>query len=747
MDEPAQDAKPDGKALKVLGTKLLERIKSSEKRESKWRKAAEEAEKIYAADESGNNDFNILHSNVETIVPSIYNSTPVPDIRTRRVETTGPEPQQPQEPQPDQTGQVPPEAVQQFQQQLMQFQQEAQAYAQKKQRDADAKLVATLLERSISVQIDDNRLDAEVEGSSQDAFVAGRGVVRVRFEADTEGEKVSGEKITFETVSWRDYREGPATRWDNVPWVAYRVVMSEETFERFSDKELLNSQESKEIEANDDDKGDIITWEVWDKVDKKVYFVREDDERIIKAIDDPLGLPGFFPQGQPVDPIRLTGKRIPVCPYEIYKKLAKQLDRLSKRIEKITSGMKVRGMVAGNATGLVDLSNAEDNEIKVVKDLEQLVQNGGLEKSIAWWPVEQAAKVLEYLDAQRDQTKAAIYEITGISDIVRGASNAGETATAQQIKTQWGSLRIKKMQLLIERQVRDIFVIMSHIIATKFSPETLQAMTGVALTPGAQQLLQQPVDMSYRVNVESDSTIKADLTRQKQDMSEFMTAAANYFTSAGAIIQQQPAAAEPLAEIFMASSRMFKLGKAAEDALERFVQMAKDIGKNPPPNPEQLKMQAEADAKKQDMALKQQELGVKQQAEQNKHDLATKQHEHTVETTKQQHMRELLGMAVQKSQSDKQIANESARMRMDNANSTRDHGLKMAQAGAEDGDGGVEIKAQKDLMKGLEMIAKALENIQQGQESIAATVAAPRKAEIHVDANGKKSAISVPMMN
>ena len=73
--------------LEALGTKWMERIRASEKREKAWRDDAEGAEKAYANDQDGAfgklYDFNILHSNVETIVPSIYNSTPVPDIRRR----------------------------------------------------------------------------------------------------------------------------------------------------------------------------------------------------------------------------------------------------------------------------------------------------------------------------------------------------------------------------------------------------------------------------------------------------------------------------------------------------------------------------------------------------------------------------------------------------------------------------------------------------------------------------------------
>src|SRR6056297_1488492 len=73
--------------LKRMGKTWLEKIAAAEKREDKWIKNAEKAEAAYLADDDATDDalpsFNILHSNVETIVPSIFNSSPKPDIRPR----------------------------------------------------------------------------------------------------------------------------------------------------------------------------------------------------------------------------------------------------------------------------------------------------------------------------------------------------------------------------------------------------------------------------------------------------------------------------------------------------------------------------------------------------------------------------------------------------------------------------------------------------------------------------------------
>jgi len=628
--EAADTPKPEynGEALAKEGTKWLEKIRAAEKREEDWRKDAQSAEKAFTNDAKGEEgklyDFNILHSNVETIVPAIYNSTPIPDIRPRWVEAIGEEPQPPQMPQQQPGQPVDQRAAMQAQQAMAQFQQAMQAHQAKVQRDKDAKAYGDLIERTITTQIDDNRLDTEVEQEAQDAFLSGRGILRVKFDA-TFGEDgtPTNETLPIEAVSWRDFRMGPAKRWKGVPWVAFRHTASRETLEaKVIDRNLYDAQAGADVPTTgpENDEDDIPYWEIWCKESKKVKFVREHDGRILKESDDPLGLKDFFPMPAPVQPITLTGKMTPVCPFTIYKKLADELDTITKRINKIMQGLKVRGIIAGEASKLVALAEADDNEIRVETDLEGLAQNGGLEKAVMWWPIEQAIKVLKELFAQREIVKSSIYEITGISDIVRGASNANETLGAQEIKTRWGALRIQKMQRLIERQVRDVFVIMAELVSTKFSEPTLYKMTGIEITDGMREMMQSPVLASYRVDVESDSTVRADLTRQKEDMTEFLAGTGNFFGTMGPLLQQAPEMAEPVAEIYASMARVFKLGREAEDALDRMKNLAKQAAKNPPPNPEAEKAKAEMEIKKADSAMKGEaikaDMAVKQQTAQ-----------------------------------------------------------------------------------------------------------------------------------
>ena len=115
--------------------------------------------------------------------------------------------------------------------------------------------------------------------------------------------------------------------------------------------------------------------------------------------------------------------------------------------------------------------------------------------------------------------------------------------------------------------------------------------------------MQKPLD-HYRIDVESDSTVRADLEKGRQERAEFLGGTGQYFAAMAPLVQSAPGMAEPIAEIYGSFARQFNLGKQAEDALERLVAMAKEAATNPPPNPEAEAMKAEMQAKQESEARK-----------------------------------------------------------------------------------------------------------------------------------------------
>lgn len=745
----------------------MQRINAAAQREKDFLAEAANAEAVYGESESYRlkgevldplAEFNILHSNVETIVPAIFNSQPVPDIR-RRYTTAGEEPKPPQ---PQQEGMPPdPMEMQKFQMELMQYQ---QAEAQ----DEAAQDLGSLLESGIEHQTDDNKLEMEVEHVAQDSFLSGRGLLWIEFNAKTEGDQISGESIDFQAISFRDFRMGKAKRWKDVPWVAVRYCIPRKDHEKeYGDDVLLSAQskaydgpaQSIVTDADTQKDDDIYIWNVWDKNKREVIRVRESDCRVLKKIPDPLKLSGFFPMPEPVQPIRLTGEMTPVVPYTVYRKLAQELDLATKRINAIMNGLKVRGLIAGNAQQIVRLSEADDNEIVVVEDIETLAQTGGLEKAVLWWPIEQAVAVLQQLYVQRNEIKAAIYEITGISDIVRGASNSGETATAQQIKTQWGSLRIQKMQRLIQRCVRDTFVIMTEILMKHFSPETLQLMTGQQITPEMQALMQSPNTMvSYRIDVETDSTISADLTRQKQEIAEFVQGSAQYFQAVGPMAMQVPEAAKPLMQVYGSFARLYNLGKQSEDAIDNLIKIAENMGEQaqnqqPPPDPkaEQTKLEMAQSAEKHQQDSQQSAQEHAQKMEQSAAEFAMKQaddarkqteHQMRMQDIETNRLNTVADRFTASQDRDMKNSQEAKRFEMDTAMHNRDLSDRDAEAKAKRIEAGLEdpdVKLTEMMADGFQQLGQLVaQSSQKTSEQIAQlekVVSAPN--ELVRDNNGR----------
>jgi hypothetical protein len=579
----------------------LDAIEAASSEEKEWRKDADEVISIYRGDKEHEKEFNIVYSNVETLVPAIYNSTPVPDVRRRFAD-----------------------------------------------KDELGKLISQILERAISYSVDNYDFDSTMRSVLFDACVPGRGLARVRY-SPTFGEdgQVAYEETTCEYVPWKHFRHGAARVWDEVPWIAFEHFLSRDELRKLNpdvaDEVQLDCSTRGESSDDNQQKSDIFkrarVWEVWDKESGEVIFIATGyTEEALRRERDPLELTGFYPIPRPVQPIVTPGKLIPVPPYNAYKVLAEELNSVTARIKRLVRQLRVKAGYASMGSDLKMLADADDGELVPLTNLEFIATGGGdINKIVSWWPMEPTVKALQALYVQREAIKQTIYEVTGISDIVRGQSAASETATAQNIKNQWGSLRIQRFQADVQRFARDLFRLKAEIFATKFSMQNLIMMTGVEVPqealPQIEQVMRSDLLRSYKVDVESDSTIRADLTRNQENMANFLQGTAMYIGAVGPAVQAGQMPSEVAVEIYTAFARNFKLGKQAEDALDRMADAAREEARQPQqekPDPEsekakaelqleqqrmqmqaqadQAKMQMEAQAKQQDAALAQQKM-------------------------------------------------------------------------------------------------------------------------------------------
>jgi hypothetical protein len=289
-----------------------------------------------------------------------------------------------------------------------------------------------------------------------------------------------------------------------------------------------------------------------------------------------------------------------------------------------------------------ELLKGNDNDLIPAQNAAAWLERGGIEKAIWMMPIEQAAKVIALLTQQREQCKQVIYEINGLGDILRGATNASETLGAQQIKAQWGTMRISTLQRELQRYIRDLMRIMAEIVGEKFQLETLQKMTGLnfpteeqvqqAMAQWQQQakmaqmqgqqlppqpqlppytwekiqaILKDDCQRTYKIDVETDSTTAATIAEDMKGLTELLTGIVQFVQGVAPAVQMGALPMEAAKEIMLTICRRSKMGNAVEDALDKM--------QAPQPQGDQGAAQAQADMQKH-----QSELQANMQIEQAK---------------------------------------------------------------------------------------------------------------------------------
>jgi hypothetical protein len=544
-------------------------------------------------------------------------------------------------------------------------------------------VAAQVLERSLSYSFDAYDFGGNMRSAVFDSVLAGRGVLRVRYEPsfeETEEEqqeeaeeyaeeaaqpaapRIVFQKVCVEHVNWQDFIIGPGRKWEEVPWIGFEHRLTRDELEdRFGDLGATMPLDiiTDDARARNSDPRDVpdvfkrgTVYEIWDKEEREVLFVAPSlPSKILKRVDDPLGLQDFWPMPRPIYDVVDSGSLVPVVPYSLYKDQAEELDHVTRRIDKLVEQCRYRGLRAADIAEFESLARAKDGEFIAVENAMQFADRG-LDKAIWHAPLETLVSVIVQLMQHREALKATIYEITGLSDIVRGASVASETATAQQIKAQFGSIRIQDRQAEVQRMARDAVRLMAELIGEKFDLETLGLMTGVDLPQAQQKMVAQQAAMmaqqagqpvpteieqiltvpswddvlqvlrsdamrGYRVDIETDSTVQADVARLKTNAAEFVQGFGGFIQAVGPAVQAGAMPMDVVADLLTAFARNFKLGRQAEDALER---MGK-IAAQPAPQQDQgaaAEAQAEQQRLAMEMQAKQAETQAKAQLDQEK---------------------------------------------------------------------------------------------------------------------------------
>lgn len=654
--KPSELQETGAEELKPLSAEAvkewLKEIGTARKREEKFMEKAAKVVKIYEAEEDCENQFNILFSNTETLSPALYSTVPVPVVRRRF-----------------------------------------------KDEDPVALAGADVLKRTIESLLDTGdaeyaTFDELLRAATLDALVPGRGVTRFQYHAEPDEAGNYYECVVGKEVPWDRFIHGYGKTWKQVQWVAYEHRMTKDDLIEEFGEDSVNKAEFKSSDSGSEQSGGIqiidteakgteltTVYELWDKIERKVHFFTEaKDSPGIKSVEDPLKLSGFFNCPRPLSFTNRVSGMVPIPPYKMYEDQARELNNVTARIQGIIKMMKVRGIYDATLDSLKNMLSAEEGSMEPIENAAALYGQNASGLDAAFWlmPIDKLVPVLQQLYNQRQQVKQVIYEITGISDILRGSSAASETATAQNIKNQWGTLRLKNLQREVARYARECMRLIGEVAAEQFSVDTLRALTNLNYptnadkqqlqqqlqtqqqqfmeqqqmqppmtqpgqppapppqppqpTPEQQKMLQTPswedvmgmlhneVLRNYKIDIEANSTIDPENSDDQKNISDLLNGLSQVMNGMAPLIQSGQMPFEILKNLLLVVARRYTFGPEIEEQLKGM--QAPPPPGPPPPDP----------AKVQEAEMRQREHQMKMQADQQKQQADTEMQQLKMQT-------------------------------------------------------------------------------------------------------------------
>lgn len=506
-----------------------------------------------------------------------------------------------------------------------------------------ARTASQMLENALAYYIDEMNFYRNGKMAVTDAEMVGRGTLWVRYRAlDEAGEEIppemwatsvpAHEEVFSEYVEWSNFWHGRGEVWDRVQIVGRKTSLTKAEVRKLYPDKWEQIVDDGIKNGDEDNTFPYEVYEGWNKETKSIYHFSFKNKLLLKEIKDTLKLQGFFPCPQPMM-FTCTGRSLkPVPTLRQYKTQADALDSITTMIGNIIPFLKACGVYDKSNTALANAISSKTPFLEAVDNYTGMMEKGGIKSKLDFVDISPFVAAMQALFQAEENQKKKIYEITGVSDILRGATNANETASAQKLKSQFGGMRLSSKQTEVANFMRDVVSIMGEMIACTFHEGTLQRVSGIKLMteveksnyqqikaaeptlemsaqydPMAQQtlaaietieknggneavnrpsleevfqLLRNNPLRRISINIETESTIMGDENEEKQRRMEFVQSISGVMQQALTYTQQAPQLIPLVGQLILFAVRSFQAGKELvtefEDTVNKLVEQAEE---------------------------------------------------------------------------------------------------------------------------------------------------------------------------
>lgn len=492
-------ARPEREDGRHSSAGYIEALRGAKEAYRRWNDVCDKIDREYASlaaeYDSLDREYKLFWANVEVLQPAVYSRTPVPVVKPR--------------------------------------------FHVRKPLLRES---SETLERALISEIERSSLHQCMIDVRNDLIANARGVAWCTFAMNGSGVP---ETVQIESLDRRDFLHEPARKWQEVTWVAKGGWMTKrEVRDRFGDEAAEALQYGNQDERDNEKRARI--WEVWDKREGRVVFIHEEYEHALEVADPPYKLDTFWPCPKPAFGTLDRRRLIPQPDFLQYRDQLEEINLLTRRVSGLLNALRVRALIPGGASGISDalkqaLSDLDDRVVTIPVENWAAFGPQGPENSVVYLPLAEVAQTLQIIIAARRELMRDVYEIAGIGDIQRAQTDPNETATAQQLKSQYGASRLKNKQAELVRFSRDMVAIIAEMMAELFSPEAL-AQLSVSDLPRQEQIDAQIAQLERQAYFMQQNMAQAQMQARSIAMQpQVQQMAAQNPDQAQALVQQAEA--------------------------------------------------------------------------------------------------------------------------------------------------------------------------------------------------------------
>lgn len=450
--------------------------------------------------------------------------------------------------------------------------------------------------------------------------------------------EVEDERVFLESQLYAAlYVESDTRKWNEVTRCAYEYHYSYRDFIQKFGEAGLQKIAMSEVDEHRTGKP-IIVFEYWGKMPKEVRWLAETSDDFLspqtgldrdRNIDIPkleevdeeisdydnsdlYGLTGFFPSAEPMVMNNPTKSFWPTPEYFQVADILEDVHGIVSRMFLLTKAIRVRFLYDSSVPQLSSLigetgeggglgiPNLEDNLIRGKGTLATLVQ---------YFPVDEMITGLNNMYTAFEQRLNMFYQITGLSDLLRGQTdpNSDKTYGERQMEGKFALNRIEPYQRKVQEWIKDNYLLGMEMGLKMFSektideyivPQTLDQEDKQRYVPSL-ELLKSNKRRRFRVDFETDSTIAINQGWRREQAIQTANAITKMMESTAKVAQDMPELAATELKLMEHVVGELTDGKLFVDEIRDSIQTSIDKAMQPKPQEpnvdiEKVKLQGQA---------------------------------------------------------------------------------------------------------------------------------------------------------